>query len=143
MHARNGDTACRAWAQPPPAPPLPLTQRLGHNIRRIYEAKIRARMGKILFALLLFLSCLQFVLGYVAITQVHSDISRIQTKEVNLFENAWKIKWLDEVLTTSVVRFGQSKGDPSWRTRYDSHAIQLDYLIAASGSLIMIFLILM
>lgn len=50
------------------------------------------------------------------------ELETFKDVELVLLNNAWEIKWLDEVLTHTVARYIQSNGQEYWDVRYQQHA---------------------
>lgn len=76
------------------------------------------------------------VSAYFIVTSSRSvhDLKAVKNTELELFKDAWEIKWLDEVLTAAAARSIQSSGDPAWQQRYDQHVAMLDESLASAKS---------
>lgn len=61
-----------------------------------------------------------------------SQVQNVEETDVPLFEAAWEIRYLDEVLTQSAARYtAASVGErPLWQDRYDTAAARLDEVFA-------------
>lgn len=68
-------------------------------------------------------------------TNVNEDMSAINDTELPLYTEAWKIKWLDEVLTSSAARYIQAEGDSYWVDRYWEKADELTAAFIATGAI--------
>jgi methyl-accepting chemotaxis protein len=64
--------------------------------------------------------------------QVSDRIEHLRTQRLAAYQAAWEIRYLDEVLTHSAVRFA-SAGDAAWRVRYDEAVVQLDDALDRAG----------
>lgn len=53
------------------------------------------------------------------------ELENFKDVELVLLNDAWEIKWLDEVLTHTVARYIQSGGQEYWDVRYQQHALLL------------------
>jgi methyl-accepting chemotaxis protein len=54
------------------------------------------------------------------------ELGTFKDVELVLLNDAWEIKWLDEVLTHTVARYIQSGGQEYWDVRYQQHALLMD-----------------
>jgi methyl-accepting chemotaxis protein len=71
---------------------------------------------------------------YVASEGVSDRIERLGSERLTAYHAAWRIRYLDEVLTHSAARFAAT-GDPAWQVRYDQAVTELDAALAVAGKL--------
>ncbi len=65
------------------------------------------------------------------LSNLNSDnIKQLRDIEIKMFNDAWRVKYLDEVLTHSVARYIQTK-DSEWLKRYDENAKLLDEILVS------------
>jgi diguanylate cyclase (GGDEF)-like protein len=57
---------------------------------------------------------------------LHTAVSDLEHRDIELFSEAWNVRYLDEALTHSAAQYVLTKGDRSWRTRYNELVTELD-----------------
>jgi diguanylate cyclase (GGDEF)-like protein len=65
-----------------------------------------------------------------ALTALSHRMADLKQRDVVLFDEAWKVRYLDEALTHSASQYVLTSGDPQWKQRYDGLVKQLDTVLA-------------
>jgi diguanylate cyclase (GGDEF)-like protein len=79
-------------------------------------------------AALLLLTTLTLV-SFAALTSMNRLATDLSDSRVRLFNNAWQVRYLDEVLTHSVAEYILSDGDIVWKDRYNAAVVELDAVL--------------
>jgi diguanylate cyclase (GGDEF)-like protein len=62
-------------------------------------------------------------------TQLARSMKRLQTREVQLFDQAWQVRYYDEALTHSASQYVLTRGKPEWKSRYERLVLELDTVL--------------
>jgi diguanylate cyclase (GGDEF)-like protein len=68
-------------------------------------------------------------IAFASISRMNAAIGDLEHKQIALFDEAWKVKYLDEALTHSATQYTLTKGDRKWKVRYDDLVVQLDAVL--------------
>jgi methyl-accepting chemotaxis protein len=89
--------------------------------------------------IILIISLISFGIGFYLLLQmlqgIEKDLNQIFDKDMKLQKHAHRILWLDEALTHSTAQFIITT-DPIWKTRYNTHAEELDVEIKEAKQLV-------
>jgi diguanylate cyclase (GGDEF)-like protein len=64
-----------------------------------------------------------------ATTRLSDSMRSLRSHEVELFDAAWQVRYLDEALTHSVAQYIVTAGDPQWMARYEKLVERLDAVL--------------
>jgi methyl-accepting chemotaxis protein len=98
-------------------------------VRRLLLDPVLVALGALLVALLASAAGL-----YIVSEQVSDRVERLGSERLAAYQAAWRIRYLDEVLTHSAARFAAT-GDPAWQQRYDAAVTELDDALAVAAKL--------
>jgi diguanylate cyclase (GGDEF)-like protein len=62
-------------------------------------------------------------------TELARSMKRLQTREVQLFDEAWQVRYYDEALTHSASQFVLTGGNVEWKSRYERLVVELDTVL--------------
>ncbi len=65
------------------------------------------------------------------VSYLRDTVAQLEAEDLELFDKAWRIRYLDEALTHSTAQYVLSQGDQQWKDRYNSLVIELDETIAS------------
>ena len=91
----------------------------------------RGGLDRVLVGLALVFLVLAANFGYSiwGTTALANSMKRLQNHEVELFDQAWKVRYYDEALTHSAAEFVLTKGQPEWKARYDRLVVELNAVL--------------
>ena len=107
-------------------------ERKGRAVSHRGPHPVRRRKDRVVIGIVLSLALLLFNVGlsFIFTSRLANRMEAVKGREVELFDAAWQVRYLDEVLTHSASEYVLSGGDTKWRTRYDQYVVELDRVLA-------------